>query len=69
MEALRPLYAFINPDKCIRCHECKAAKACPIKAIIYIDYFEPRIVDTKYCRGCGDCIGNCPTKAITLRVH
>ena len=47
--------AFIDPEKCGHCAKCKAAKACPHKAITRIDSNETSVVDATYCRGCGDC--------------
>jgi ferredoxin len=44
------LYAFIQPDKCLKCVECNAAKACPFKAIMCIDKFEPKVIEIKYCQ-------------------
>jgi Pyruvate/2-oxoacid:ferredoxin oxidoreductase delta subunit len=59
--------AFIDPEKCGPCAECKAAKICPYKAINQIDSNEPRVVDATYCRGCGDCIAECIFSAIILK--
>jgi MinD superfamily P-loop ATPase len=59
--------AFIDPEKCGHCVECKAAKACHLKAIIRIDFSEPSVVETTYCRGCGDCMAKCNLAAIVLK--
>lgn len=59
--------AFINPEKCLRCSDCKAAKACSIRAIFQIDKTDPAIVNPKFCRGCGDCMSSCLGKAIELK--
>lgn len=59
--------AFIDPEKCGHCAKCKAAKACPHKAITRIDSNEPSVVDATYCRGCGDCIFGCNFSAIILK--
>ena len=60
--------AFIDPEKCGHCDKCKAAKACPHKAITRIDSNEPSVVDATYCRGCGDCMAECNFSAITLKI-
>ena len=59
--------AFIDPEKCGHCIECKAAKACSLRAIIQIDLSEPHVVDASYCRGCGDCMAKCNSAAIVLK--
>lgn len=67
MEAfqLRAMHkAFIDPEKCGHCTECKAANSCPHKAITRIDSNEPSVVDSTYCRGYGDCIAECNSSAI-----
>ncbi len=58
--------AFIDPEKCLKCIECEASKSCAINAIFSIDPDEPKIVEVKICRGCGDCIAGCKGKAIEL---
>jgi Pyruvate/2-oxoacid:ferredoxin oxidoreductase delta subunit len=60
--------AFIDSKKCGYCAECKAARACPYKAITQIDRNESSVVDSTYCRGCGDCIDECPASAIVLKM-
>ena len=59
--------AYIDPQKCQKCANCYAAKACPIKVIFRIDADEPAIVEPNLCHGCGDCIKKCPAYAIILR--
>jgi MinD superfamily P-loop ATPase len=59
--------AFIEPNRCLRCNECQAAKACHLKAIFRIDSNDPNFVDPTFCRGCGDCITKCRANAITLK--
>lgn len=48
-----------NPDACIACDECYAAKSCPTGA------FEPAggVIDRRYCFNCGTCIQSCPAGA------
>jgi len=60
--------AFIDSEKCGHCAECKAARACPYKAIARIDRNEQSVVDSTYCRGCGDCIAECLASAIVLKM-
>ncbi|MCW4018922.1 MAG: 4Fe-4S dicluster domain-containing protein [Candidatus Bathyarchaeota archaeon] len=59
--------AIIDPDKCQRCEECLASRACPVKAIFRIDAREAAVVEVKFCHGCGDCLSKCPATAITLK--
>jgi pyruvate ferredoxin oxidoreductase delta subunit len=56
----RPVY---NKDRCIRCGTCYIF--CPDMAIkILADgYIEH---DLYYCKGCGICVEECPTDAITM---
>jgi MinD superfamily P-loop ATPase len=59
--------AYIDPDKCVRCPNCQAAKVCPPKAIFRIDRDDPNFVETNLCHGCGDCISRCPANAVELK--
>ena len=59
--------AYIDPQKCVRCNNCQAAKACPIKAIFRISAEEPNVVEASLCRGCGDCTAPCVAKAVVLK--
>jgi MinD superfamily P-loop ATPase len=61
--------AFIEPNRCLRCIECQAAKACHLKAIFRIDFDDPNFVDPKFCCGCGDCLTKCRAKAIKLKTN
>lgn len=56
--------ALIDPEKYGHCAKCKAAKACPHKAITRIDNNEPSVVDATYC---SDCIVECNFSAIILK--
>ena len=56
----RPIY---NKDRCIRCGTCYVF--CPDMAIkILADGYVEH--DLYYCKGCGICVEECPTDAITL---
>lgn len=59
--------AIINPDKCIRCPICTAARAYPPKAIFRIDNDDPNIVEPELCHGCADCVSKCVGNAIELK--
>ena len=59
--------AFIDPDKCIRCDKCYAARVCPVKAIFYISDEDPKVVEPNICHGCGDCTAKCSVEAVILR--
>ena len=56
----RPIY---NKGKCIKCNTCFVF--CPDMAIKTLDdgYIEHNLF---YCKGCGICVEECPTEAITL---
>ncbi|MGA1876035.1 MAG: FAD-dependent oxidoreductase [bacterium] len=57
------LIAVVNPDKCAACLTC--LRKCLFNA--------PKIkdsvieIDASACQGCGSCIGECPSQAITLQ--
>ncbi|MEF3280411.1 MAG: ATP-binding protein [Elusimicrobiota bacterium] len=53
--------AFIDPVKCVNCGYC--AKLCRFEAIS----FPPHRVNELSCEGCGVCVWNCLTGAITLK--
>ena len=56
----RPVY---NKDRCIRCGTCYVF--CPDMAIkVLADGFIEH--DLYYCKGCGICVEECPTDAITM---
>ncbi|MGB9638091.1 MAG: 4Fe-4S dicluster domain-containing protein [bacterium] len=53
----------INESKCIKCVICWAF--CPETAIIRHQDNSVSI-DYEYCKGCGVCANECPTKAIDM---
>lgn len=53
----------IDEDKCTGCGLC--AKACHESAIAIVDG-KARLIRDDYCDGMGDCLPNCPTRAITF---
>jgi MinD superfamily P-loop ATPase len=59
--------AIIDPQKCLRCKKCLAAKVCPVKAIFRIDEEESAVVEVRLCHGCGDCVIVCKAGAIVLK--
>ena len=65
---MKPMHkALIEPNSCLRCVECQAAKACPVKAIFRIDNNDPNFVEPNFCHGCGDCITKCVGNAKKLK--
>ncbi len=52
----------VDHTKCIKCFRCWLA--CPESAISFIN--EKIKVDMFFCKGCGICEVECPTKAITM---
>ncbi len=58
--ALRPV---VHLDKCIKCLLCWVF--CPDDAIIRLDDDYVKVNYT-YCKGCGICANECPTKAIDM---
>ena len=60
LRSQRPVY---NQDRCIRCGTCYVF--CPDMAIkILADGYVEH--DLYYCKGCGICVEECPTDAITM---
>jgi heterodisulfide reductase subunit A len=58
-----PLIAYIDQDKCIKCMKCTTV--CPYGAIKGELKKHVEIVPAM-CMGCGDCIAECPTNAISM---
>jgi Fe-S-cluster-containing hydrogenase component 2 len=56
--------AFIEQGKCHKCHPCPVAEDCPTSAIQEEDGF---LYVGPECSGCGNCVRNCPYKAIELK--
>jgi len=54
----------IDQDKCIKCLLCWAF--CPDSTIIRHDN-DSVDINYDYCKGCGICANECPTKAITMK--
>ena len=60
--------ATIDYEACGRlgCRKCPARNGCQTRAIIKIDPDEPAAVDQTLCMGCGDCVDDCPARAIVM---
>lgn len=58
----RTFKPIIDKEKCIACWRCW--DFCPDGAILKKD--EKACVDYDYCKGCGICAYECPTKAIEM---
>lgn len=54
-------------EKCTRCLTC--VLFCPDGAINWIPEKEDIEFDMKYCKGCGICANECPTKAIKMKLE
>jgi pyruvate ferredoxin oxidoreductase delta subunit len=54
-------------EKCTRCLTC--VLFCPDGAINWIPEKEDIEFDIKYCKGCGICANECPTKAIKMKLE
>jgi len=66
------LKAVIDFNRClssIKCQDkkCLAGKVCPTRAFFKLDLEEPAVVEINRCNGCGDCLKECPVKAILIR--
>ncbi|UCE29814.1 MAG: hydrogenase iron-sulfur subunit [Candidatus Bathyarchaeota archaeon] len=63
---IEPIIAMVDPDKCrntrVKCGVC--ARVCPYGAIKAPEG-QPAEVTAAMCHGCGTCVGECPTDAIT----
>ena len=55
----RPIF---DEKKCIKCWRCWIF--CPEAAIARNEF---PLIDYEYCKGCGVCANECPTKAIKMR--
>ncbi|MEM2320429.1 MAG: CoB-CoM heterodisulfide reductase HdrA2 [Candidatus Bathyarchaeia archaeon] len=65
---IEPIVAVVDPDKCrntqVKCGIC--AMKCPYGAI-KAEPGKPAVVTPAMCHGCGTCVAECPTDAITQR--
>ncbi|AHF80932.1 3-methyl-2-oxobutanoate dehydrogenase subunit delta [Thermococcus paralvinellae] len=59
----RTFIPVVDESKCIKCYICW--KFCP-EPSIYIKEDGYVAIDYDYCKGCGICANECPTKAITM---
>lgn len=57
---------IINPEKCTHCLLC--VLFCPDGAINWKPEIENIDFDLNYCKGCGICANECPTKAIEMKL-
>jgi len=62
------LKAAVDYHACssLACAKCKAGSSCETRALIKIDTDEPAAVDSALCMGCGDCVLECPARAINM---
>ncbi|MBS3908168.1 MAG: 4Fe-4S binding protein [Actinobacteria bacterium] len=58
---------IVDYGRCKHCAKCVARNACKTKALFQIDPEEPPAVDTKLCYGCGKCVLECPSEALTVK--
>ena len=54
-------------DKCTTCMTC--VMLCPEDAIRYMPEMGKIDFDLTFCKGCGICANECPTKAITMKIE
>ena len=55
-----------DPEKCTRCLTC--VMFCPDNAIKWLPEKGDIAFDFSFCKGCGICANECPTKAITMKM-
>jgi len=55
-----------DPEKCTRCLTC--VMFCPEGAIKWLPEKGDIWFDMSFCKGCGICANECPTKAITMKL-
>jgi len=58
---------IVDSELCANCRHCLAQRTCRMKALMRIDLDEPPFIDTHRCRGCGVCMSDCPSEAITVQ--
>ena len=56
-----------DPGKCTRCLIC--ALFCPDGAILWRPEKADIEFDLKFCKGCGICANECPTRAIEMKLE
>jgi 2-oxoacid:acceptor oxidoreductase delta subunit (pyruvate/2-ketoisovalerate family) len=56
-----------DPQKCTKCLLCTLL--CPDGAILWKPEKGDIEFDMNYCKGCGICANECPTKAITMKIE
>jgi pyruvate ferredoxin oxidoreductase delta subunit len=54
-------------EKCTRCLTC--VMFCPDGAIIWVPDKKDIEFDMSFCKGCGICANECPTKAIEMKLE
>ena len=55
----------IDPNKCMKNHDCPAAASCPAQALVQKDSKSAPTIDTSKCLSCQMCVSICPSGAIT----
>lgn len=61
------IQAVIDFKKCACRDVCLARDACLPRAIIQMDPGGEAMVNGSLCNGCGDCVSECPEKAISMK--
>ncbi|RPI96541.1 MAG: CoB--CoM heterodisulfide reductase iron-sulfur subunit A family protein, partial [Chloroflexi bacterium] len=61
--SLEPIRASIDEEHCSGCRICNTM--CPYNAIDFLDELGVSRVNPALCKGCGTCVGACPSQVIT----
>jgi Fe-S-cluster-containing hydrogenase component 2 len=61
------IWAEVDWSICQSCEPCQARQACKNSAILKFDAGEVAFIDSRRCRGCGDCVPACSFDAIHIK--
>jgi MinD superfamily P-loop ATPase len=67
MDAVVDFVVALDEGRCDGCRAC--LRTCVQRALIWVAFEEPILIDPWACNGCGTCTTHCPQHALSLALR